>query len=126
MHARLLSNAKDVLVTVLKCQPSVSDSLLLSFMNVLEFTWISIPESPSPPPLREIGCSLIGATDEELMGRKTHARNTCAQVAASEHLYDAIFRCKQAPSVLEIFLDNSMQQKNEQALERARDCKEVV
>ena len=95
MHARLLSNAKDVLVTVLKCQPSVSDSLLLSFMNVLEFTWISIPESPSPPPLREIGCSLIGATDARIMGRKTHALNTCAQVAASEHLYDAIFRCKQ-------------------------------
>ena len=70
MHARLLSNAKDVLVTVLKCQPSVSDSLLLSFMNVLEFTWISIPESPSPPPLRESGCSLIGATDEELWEEK--------------------------------------------------------
>ena len=60
------------------------------------------------------------------MGRKTHALNTCAQVAASEHLYDAIFRRKQTPSVLEVFLDNSMQQKNEQALERARDCKEVV
>ena len=84
------------------------------------------PRIPIAPTAKRNGMFPHWCHRRGIMGRKTHAFNTCAQVAAPEHLYDAIFRCKQAPSFLEIFLDNSMQQKNEQALEWACDCKKVV
>lgn len=60
------------------------------------------------------------------MGRRAQGLTGCHQAAASENLHNAIFRGEHAPSVLEIFLHDSMQQKNEHTLERARDRKEIM
>ena len=60
------------------------------------------------------------------MGRQADCFAHSTQAAAAEHLHHAAFRCEHAPGFLEILLNNSMQQENEQALKRARDCEEVV
>ena len=59
-------------------------------------------------------------------GRQAHCFAGSTQAAAAEHLHAAVLRCEHAPSVMEIFINNSMQQENEQTLKRARDYEEVL
>jgi len=82
------------------------------------------PRVPSSWAVQRDGVITSLQRERGILGRNAYGLG--AQAAASYHLHDAVFRCEHAPSVLEILLDNSVQQKNEQALKRASNREEVM